>query len=98
MNITAESMFYTAEQITEAADTWANYNGFSGETCRVCKRTANVLAGGPGWFCVCGQFNFPSWNFHQMPHEHPNLGPSRETIAAGHKASKKWQALLGKGP
>ena len=85
---------YTSEEITEMADTWSNYNGFSGETCGNCHRTANVLALGPGWICECEHFNVQSWSHANMPHENPDLGPARSVIQEGHKASKKYAAFL----
>jgi alkaline phosphatase len=39
---------YTPEEITDMCDTWANFNGFSGETCGSCHKTANVFAYGAG--------------------------------------------------
>ena len=85
---------YTAPEITEMADTWANYNGFSGETCGACHRTANVLAFGPGWFCECGHYNMQALHSANMPHEKPDFGPALSVIQEGHKASKKLAAFL----
>lgn len=84
MDVTAESFDYTVEQIAEML-TWQNFQGFSGETCGGCGRTANVLAGGPGWICVCGHYNAQSWRGGPMPHESPDLGPTAATITKGCK-------------
>lgn len=45
----ADNKIYTVEEVTEMCDTWANFNGFTGEVCSKCKRTANVFALGAGW-------------------------------------------------
>ncbi len=75
---------FTHEQIVTAIKTWANYPGFSAETCGQCKRKVNVLAGGPGWFCICEHYNAQVIHGAQIPHEKPNLGPTRATIYAAH--------------
>lgn len=81
---------YTADEIAEMADTWANYNGFSGERCGGCGKTANVLAGGVGWFCECEYYNIQSVHFYSTPHETPDIGPARETIRLGHNKSLRF--------
>lgn len=74
----------TAAEITDACKTWANFNGFSGEHCGNCLTDHNVLAGGPGFICsTCGHHNVQSWSHHQMPHDFPEYGPTREVIHAG---------------
>lgn len=83
---------FTVDKIVEARTTWAMFNGFSGESCGRCLAEANVLAGGPGWFCGCGHYNVQSWSCHQIPHEHPDHGPSQATIG---KAYEKYRALTG---
>lgn len=77
---------YTPEQLAQMF-TWPHFNGFSGEQCSQCKKTANVPAGGPGWFCDEGHYNVQSWSFHQIPHEAPALGPTRQQIQDAIKAS-----------
>ena len=92
---------WTPEKIAEAVATWHNWPGFSGESCGNCRATANVLAGGPGWFCpvcevvvdtgddekllVSEEYNCQSWSCHQMPHENPDYGPTLATIRASRK-------------
>jgi len=85
---------YTANEITEMSDTWQNYNGFTGETCGKCKKTANVFAYGAGWFCDCGNYNVQSFSSFQIPHENPDIGTPRSVIAEGHKNSKKHAEFL----
>ena len=88
---------WTEEKITEAADTWFMFNGFSAETCSDCKRKVNVPAGGPGWFCCCGGYNCQSFSGYQMPYEKPDLGPTQATIRRGiHRSrgaikQRQWQ-------
>jgi hypothetical protein len=84
MKSLAKDFEYSREDIIIANQTWANYNGFSGETCGVCGATANVLAGGAGWFCVCGQYNAQSLSCFRLPHDSPTYGPDGETIANAH--------------
>lgn len=86
MKATAEDFEWSQEKIIEAATTWANFNGFTADTCWKCKRTANVLAGGPGWFCVCGYYSTLPWSGHQIPHDNPDLGPKQEDITAAYKS------------
>jgi hypothetical protein len=85
----ASAFSFSVQQIIEAARTWARYTGFEGDTCSGhiashksgrCHLRANVPAGGPGWHCICGHYNIQSWNFHQKPHEHPDLGPPALTL------------------
>lgn len=91
--VTAEDMLFTHAQIVNAVLTWANFNGFSGESCGdACKATANVLAGA-GWFCPCGHYNVQSWNHHQIPHEEPTYGPTRGTICAAIVDGRRQQTL-----
>ena len=77
---------FTADEIRDAQQTWTYSNGFSGESCGSCKATANVLAGGPGWFCGCGHYNVQSWSHHQIPHDSPDYGPTQAVIAEGHSS------------
>lgn len=86
---------YTPAEITEMCDTWHGFNGFSGETCGKCHRTANVFAFGPGWFCGCGHYNIQSWSHAKIPHDQPDFGPRACVIRAGIGASQRWQALVG---
>lgn len=85
---------YTSEEITEMADTWANFSGFSGETCGNCRKTANVFALGAGWFCDCGHYNVQSYSHSNRPWKNPDMGTPRDVIAKGFKNSTKYQAIL----
>ncbi len=84
MNVSPEEMNYTVEKIAEMA-TWRYYSGFTAATCGNCHKTANVLAGSPGWFCPCGAFNVLPLHGVQIPHQSPDYGPSRDTISEGHE-------------
>jgi hypothetical protein len=88
---------YTAEEITEMCDTWANYNGHTGEICGnlECHRTANVFALGSGWICDCGHYNVQSFYQVNIPHENPDMGTPNSVLIEGHKNSVKWKKLLG---
>ena len=79
---------YTTDEITEMANSWRNYNGFSGETCGKCQKTANVLAGGPGWICDCGHYNTQGIWGHSIPHEQPDMGTPLIIIDEGHKVAE----------
>lgn len=95
MEISPSGMDYPIEKIAEMS-TWTYYQGFSGESCGKCKATANVLAGGAGWFCPCGHYNFQLLFHHQPPHEMPTYGPSKHSIKEGHamaEMSKKDKLL-----
>lgn len=97
MNITAEGFDFTADQITEAADTWAVFPHFCGETCHSCKKKANVLLS-PGWICVCGAFNAQSFSGGPPLHPSPDLGPSTKTIKEAIGKSEKWQRITAPIP
>ena len=85
---------YTAEEITEMADIWANDQSFTGETCGKCKKTANVFAGGAEWFCDCGHYNVQSFGSFNMPHNFPDMGTPSKVIKLGYENSSKLKALL----
>lgn len=87
MKTTAESMMFSVEKIAEMS-TWQYYQGFVGETCGNCRKTANVLAGGPGWICPCGHYNAQLLCGGPMPHEIPDYGPTAETIRKGHSGNQ----------
>lgn len=90
---TVESFMWTPEKIAEAICTWNCWPGFSGETCGLCKIKANVLAGGPGWICICGHYNVQAWHGHSMPHNCPSLGPAQHILnAAGNLLPAYWDA------
>jgi hypothetical protein len=79
IEVTPEEMDYSIEKIREMKQ-WPGFNGFTAESCGSCKATANVLAGGPGWFCPCGHFNVQSWSGFQIPHRAPTYGPGQAKI------------------
>lgn len=79
MKVTAAEVDYTSDQIRQAVSNH-RYMGWGAESCGSCRKTANVLAGGPGWFCPCGQYNVQSWSHRQFPHEAPDYGPSGPKI------------------
>jgi len=87
-------LLYTAEDITEMCDTWMNFNGFSGETCGSCHKTASVFGYGSGWICDCGHYNAQCWSSSNIPHEKPDMGTPAEVIRLGIKNSKRWQNLI----
>ena len=84
-----EDFDFSVEKIVDAITTWANFNGFSGESCSKCKKTVNVLGCGPGWFCVCGHYNAQSFSHNQIPHDNPDLGPTKDTIYEAVAKSKQ---------
>lgn len=75
-----EDFMMTAGQIVDAVLNWNCFNGFSGETCGGCRAEANVIAGGPGWFCCCGHYNLQSLHCQQMPYTQPKYGPTRDFL------------------
>jgi len=88
MRIRYRDFKWTANQIVAAIldrNRFMGWNGFSGESCSKCKKTANVLGHGPGWFCICGAYNCQSWSCNQGPHERPDLGPSQHTLNMAHR-------------
>jgi hypothetical protein len=86
-----DNFSYSIEQIAEMT-TWVNYNGFSGEMCWMCHRTANVLASGGGWICECGNFNDVDHHCFHAAWDNPDLGPSLVTIRSGHALAKQSYA------
>ena len=74
---------FSVEKIREMTY-WQFYQGFIGDHCGTCRKTANVLNGGPGWICICGSYNVQAFHGGMMPHEHPYLGPALATIQEGH--------------
>ena len=54
--------------------------GFTATSCGGCHRTANIAVPAPGWLCPCGHYNTLSFSNHQIPHESPSLGPTRQAI------------------
>ena len=75
---------WTEKEIVQAATTWANFNGFTGEICGKCECRANVLAGGAGWKCDCEHYNLQSNSF-RVPHENPSMGPSQTMIQLAYR-------------
>lgn len=66
------------DQIVEAILNSHTWPGFTADRCS-CGKTANVLGGGPGWICVCGNFN-PQCSNMNIPHDHPHLGPDKHVF------------------
>jgi hypothetical protein len=83
---------YSANEIAKMCDTWQNYNGFTGEVCGKCKKTANVFALGAGWFCDCGHYNVQSFFSSQGLYGNPDMGTPANVILEGHRNSKKHSA------
>ena len=67
------------DEIVEAILSWRNWPGFTAERC-TCGKTANVLGRGPGWFCVCGEFNVQCHYGMIIPHDNPHLGPDKHVF------------------
>lgn len=88
MEVKPEDLMYSTEKIAEMS-TWPYYQGFTADTCGSCKKTANVLAGDPGWFCACGHFNVLPFHGSRIPYDSPDLGPSQEIIKEGHRLGKE---------
>jgi len=81
--IKKESFDFTVEQVADAVAQWKDFPGFAGETCVVCKRTANVV-NHPMWICVCHAVNWQSFKGSApVLHENPDLGPTKEVIEQG---------------
>jgi hypothetical protein len=78
----------TEASVAALVDALDNFSGFSGVNCRICGKTANVLAGHP-WSCACGGHNKPMIAFPL--HEQPEFGPTAETIGNGIHKSQKWK-------
>lgn len=52
---------------------------FTGSSCGGCHKTANVIDA-PGWFCPCGCYNTLLLDQGEVPHEAPDVDPSRGAI------------------
>lgn len=88
---TVEDFKWSKDKIVEAVTTWNNFNGFTGETCCSCKKKVNVLACGPGWICVCGEFNAQSFHGANIPHDDPDLGPTQTELLEAYAEAKRWR-------
>jgi hypothetical protein len=76
---------YTPEEIEEMKKTWVNFNGFTGDKCGSCQKTANILVGG-GWFCDCGNYVAQLiCGVHPTPHESPDMGTPASVIREGYE-------------
>lgn len=85
----------TADEIVEARTSWANYPGFTADSCGKCLTLVNVLAGGGSWFCAnCGHLNLMCWAGHQIPHEHPDFGPTLTVIREGHERTTEIDYVI----
>ena len=83
-----DNFSFDVQQIAEMTS-WANYNGFSGEMCWMCHKTANILGGGGGWICECGNYNAVDLHGFHATWDNPDLGPSAVTINRGHTLAKQ---------
>lgn len=91
-----KNVVYTKEEIIEMIDTWANFNGFTGESCPYCKRTHNVFAGGAGWFCYhCGHYNNQFLFDFNIPYDNPDYGTPASVIDDAWRESKKYKEYFG---
>ena len=80
----------TPYEMAEAIRTWCNYPGFTAEKCS-CGATVNTFAGCPGYHCPkCDRYNCQSWSCHQIPHQHPDFGPSLRDIRKGGKINRRF--------
>jgi hypothetical protein len=71
---------WSREQIVAAAKVWMNFGGFTPERCARCSRKANLVMGRPSWICPCGRHNIAGRNHQELPHETPDIGPTRAVI------------------
>lgn len=57
------------------------YEGFTGTTCKGCRKNVNILAGRKHWMCCCGTVNeMPAAGVEKQPWDRPHYGPTKETI------------------
>jgi len=91
--ITAKQMGFKIRDIIYACRYWANFNGFTGERCGHCKKTANVLAGSSGWFCPCGHHNVLSFHGCNIPHARPDCGPTRRKLRTAYIIADQLEKL-----
>jgi len=76
---------------------WGRFEGFTASSCGGCHKTANVVNGTAGWFCVCGHFNVLPWTGFIIPHEKPDLGPSSNKIQSAYSRAKLGGENVGNG-
>jgi hypothetical protein len=84
--IKPETLDFTNKKMREMF-TWRYFDCFTASSCGGCKKTANVPSG-PGWFCECGHYNILPWSNHFIPHEKPDMGPSRRRIMKAAKSAR----------
>ena len=77
---TPEQMDYSLDQMVEFFSWRFFTEGFVGESCGMCKATANVMGGGAGWVCPCGHYNNQCWHGGPMAHSVPDYGPPAKRI------------------
>lgn len=89
----SESLVYSKEKIMEMCS-WRYFQGFTGDTCGMCKSRCNVLDGSPGWMCPnCGCFNALHYPAHGLiPFDTPDYGPTRALIT---EAYSQWKSEKG---
>jgi len=81
------------EQIVKAMTTWANFTGYSGESCNKCGTTFNLLGRGCGWVCPeCEGYNAQDLHHLHPVYKNPMFGPTEGTIRA---ASEEARQILG---
>jgi len=88
MKVTEESFQFSRKEMMSMPG-WMNFNGFSGESCGKCNKTANILGGGPGWICVCESYNAQDFYHNRAPHENPDLGPTKSEIQEALNESRR---------
>lgn len=52
---------------------------FTGDICGKCNILVNVLHDA-GWHCACGHWNVLPHTTRRIPHEAPQMGPTRQQI------------------
>jgi hypothetical protein len=92
MKVSKKDMDFTLAELVNLF-TYPTYC-FTADQCGHCKMTSNVISG-PGWFCVCGEYNILPWHNHVIPHENPDLGPSRKKLHAAITISRLWPTWYG---
>lgn len=90
----AGSLAWTDDQLKEAFNNPRTC--FCGDTCTVCKGTANVITFG-GWFCECGEYNILMFIGNDSPHETPMYGPNGPQLqrAANEVRNEAWWERMG---
>jgi len=77
-NTRKNDLDFTDEKLTEMF-TWPHFHGFTAAKCSKCKSTANVKIF-HGWICMCGHYNALLLDYHQIPYDNPDYGPTKKRI------------------